>query len=60
MNGGEDLMGRGDMLLLTKESPQPRRIQGAFVEEKEIAGIVDHWAHPSLPKAGEAPLEAEV
>ena len=60
MNGGEDLMGRGDMLLLTKESTQPRRIQGAFVEEKEIAGIVNHWAHPSLPKTGEAPLEAEV
>ena len=50
MNGGEDLMGRGDMLLLTEESTQPRRIQGAYVEEKEIAGIVDFWINQSLPK----------
>jgi len=56
MNGGEDLMGRGDMLLLTKESTQPRRIQGAFVEEKEIASIVDHWANPSLHTKRNHPL----
>ena len=47
MNGGEGLMGKGDMLLLTKDSPQPRRIQGAFVEEKEIFGMVELSTKPA-------------
>ncbi|HIB11664.1 MAG TPA: DNA translocase FtsK [Dehalococcoidia bacterium] len=60
MNGGEDLMGRGDMLLLTKESTQPRRIQGAYVEEKEIAGIVDFWINQPLPMTIENAPEVDI
>ena len=60
MNGGEDLMGRGDMLLLTKESTQPRRIQGAYVEEKEISDIVDFWINQPLPMAIENAPEVDI
>ena len=59
MNGGEDLMGRGDMLLLTKESTQPRRIQGAYVEQREIAGIVDFWVNGPLSTANENAAEVD-
>jgi len=42
MAGAEKLLGKGDMLYLPKESNQPRRIQGAYVSEKEVAKMVDY------------------
>lgn len=39
--GAEKLLGRGDMLLSTAELPMPKRIQGAFVSEAEIARVVE-------------------
>lgn len=39
--GAEKLLGRGDMLLLTSETPQPKRIQGAFLKDKEIHGVTE-------------------
>ncbi len=41
-NGAEGLLGRGDMLFLPPASSQVLRVHGAFVDEKEIARIVDH------------------
>lgn len=41
--GAEDLVGMGDMLLLTASSGVPRRIQGCFVTEEEVRKIVAHW-----------------
>lgn len=41
-NGAESLLGRGDMLFLPPASSQVVRVHGAFVDEKEIAKIVDH------------------
>lgn len=41
-NGAEGLLGRGDMLFLPPASSQVVRVHGAFVDEKEIARIVDH------------------
>ena len=43
--GAENLLGKGDMLLLAKESAMPRRVQGALVEEDEISRIVDFWTN---------------
>lgn len=40
--GADKLIGHGDMLYLHANSSKPRRIQGAWVTEKEIAGIVGH------------------
>lgn len=42
MNGAERLLGRGDLLYLPIDQPKPVRIQGCFVDEVEIGGIVRH------------------
>lgn len=42
MGGAEKLLGRGDMLFLSVGAAKPVRVQGAFVEEKEIVAIVNH------------------
>lgn len=38
--GAEKLLGRGDMLFSDASMPKPKRIQGAFVGDKEIKKIV--------------------
>jgi DNA segregation ATPase FtsK/SpoIIIE, S-DNA-T family len=45
--GAERLVGKGDMLLLGPSSSVPQRIQGAWVTEKEVRGIVGHWRRQS-------------
>ncbi len=40
--GADKLIGRGDMLYLHANSSKPRRIQGSWVTEKEIAAVVGH------------------
>jgi len=39
--GAEKLMGNGDMLFLGGEFSKPKRIQGAFVSEKEVKSVCD-------------------
>ena len=38
--GAEKLLGRGDMLYLTPDQAKPVRIQGAFISDKEVNGLV--------------------
>lgn len=38
--GAEKLLGKGDMLYLPPEQAKPLRIQGAFIGDKEIAGLI--------------------
>jgi len=38
--GAEKLLGRGDMLYLSPEIGKPKRIQGAYVSEKEVKKVV--------------------
>ncbi|WP_042386237.1 FtsK/SpoIIIE family DNA translocase [Streptacidiphilus melanogenes] len=40
--GAEKLIGKGDALFLPMGAGKPLRMQGAFVTEEEIAGIVEH------------------
>ncbi|MEK7065294.1 MAG: DNA translocase FtsK 4TM domain-containing protein, partial [Patescibacteria group bacterium] len=40
--GAEKLLGRGDMLFLNAELSKPKRIQGAFVSEEELKGVVEY------------------
>ncbi len=41
MAGAEKLLGSGDMLYITSELPKPKRVQGAYVHEKEIKKVVE-------------------
>ena len=37
--GADKLLGKGDMLYLASDNPQPRRIQGVFLKDKEISSV---------------------
>jgi S-DNA-T family DNA segregation ATPase FtsK/SpoIIIE len=41
--GAERLLGRGDMLYQAPDSPAPARLQGVFVSDHEIQGLVEFW-----------------
>lgn len=40
--GAEQLLGQGDMLYLSSDSPRPIRLQSAFVSEEEIKEVVSY------------------
>ena len=40
-SGAEKLLGNGDMLFLGGEFTKPKRIQGAFVSEKDVKSVTD-------------------
>jgi S-DNA-T family DNA segregation ATPase FtsK/SpoIIIE len=42
MAGADKLLGNGDMLYLAGDTGKPRRVQGAFVSEKEIRRLVKY------------------
>ncbi len=44
MAGAEKLLGNGDMLYLAGDVAKPRRVQGAFVSDKEIKRLVNYLA----------------
>ncbi|GAC1412889.1 MAG: DNA translocase FtsK [Candidatus Doudnabacteria bacterium] len=41
--GAESLLGNGDMLFITADIQKPRRIQGAYVGEKEVNRVADYF-----------------
>jgi S-DNA-T family DNA segregation ATPase FtsK/SpoIIIE len=41
--GAERLLGRGDMLYMSGDSPAPVRLQGVFVSDSEITNITRFW-----------------
>lgn len=42
MAGAEKLLGAGDLLFISAEVSKPRRIQGAYVSEKEVRKVVNY------------------
>jgi S-DNA-T family DNA segregation ATPase FtsK/SpoIIIE len=40
--GAEELMGKGDLLYQPVDGPQVR-LQGAFLEDREVDAVVHHW-----------------
>ena len=53
--GAERLLGRGDMLFLPPDAAKPQRIQGAFVEDRDVQNIVQHWHEVTpVPQYAEA------
>ena len=41
-SGAEKLVGKGDMLFMSQNTPKPRRMQGAFLSDDEIKNVVDY------------------
>lgn len=41
--GAERLVGKGDMLLMGPASSTPHRVQGCWVTEEEVRGVVEFW-----------------
>jgi S-DNA-T family DNA segregation ATPase FtsK/SpoIIIE len=48
--GADKLIGHGDMLYLHANSSKPRRIQGSWVTEKEVAAVVGHARRQGQPE----------
>ena len=55
--GAEKLLGKGDMLLLTSDSPKPKRVQGTFVHDREVEKLVEFWQIQSGPPLPKIPLD---
>ena len=47
--GADKLLGRGDMLMSTPELSKPKRVQGAYLSDVEIAKVVDFLKKESVP-----------
>ena len=41
-SGAEKLLGSGDMLYISAQVPKPKRIQAAYITEKEVKKVVKH------------------
>jgi S-DNA-T family DNA segregation ATPase FtsK/SpoIIIE len=56
-NGAESLLGQGDMLFSPQGSSKLQRIQGAFIDEQQIAELTDGWRRQGEPEFHEELLE---
>ena len=48
--GAEKLLGMGDMLLSTPDTPKPKRLQGAFISTDETNKVTDYLREQQLPQ----------
>jgi S-DNA-T family DNA segregation ATPase FtsK/SpoIIIE len=56
-NGAESLLGQGDMLFSPVGSQKLQRIQGAYVDEEEVAELTEAWRRQGEPEFHEELLE---
>jgi S-DNA-T family DNA segregation ATPase FtsK/SpoIIIE len=56
-NGAESLLGQGDMLFAPVGSSRLQRIQGAYIDEPQIAALTAFWARQGEPELREDLLE---
>ncbi len=56
-NGAESLLGQGDMLFSPVGSSKLQRIQGAFIDEAQIADLTEAWRRQGEPEFKEELLE---
>jgi len=53
MAGAEKLLGRGDMLFLSADTPKPKRLQGCLISPEEIDRLVGFWKEQSKSQASQ-------
>ncbi len=56
-NGAESLLGQGDMLFSPLGSAKLQRIQGAYIDELQIAELTDAWRRQGEPQFEQQLLE---
>jgi DNA segregation ATPase FtsK/SpoIIIE, S-DNA-T family len=56
-NGAESLLGQGDMLFSPVGTSRLQRIQGAYIDEAQIAKLTDLWRKQGEPELREEMLE---
>ncbi len=56
-NGAESLLGQGDMLFSPVGSSKIQRIQGAYIDEEQIAELTESWRRQGEPEFHEELLE---
>ncbi len=56
-NGAESLLGQGDMLFSPVGTSRLQRIQGAYIDEAQIAKLTDGWRRQGEPELREELLE---
>jgi len=56
-NGAESLLGQGDMLFSPVGSSRLQRIQGAYIDEREIERLTEQWRRQGEPELREELLE---
>jgi len=56
-SGAEHLLGAGDMLYLPPGSSLLKRIHGAYISEKETAGLIDFWKNQGGATYDESVME---
>ncbi len=56
-NGAESLLGQGDMLFSPVGSSRLQRIQGAYIDESQIAKLTDMWRRQGEPELREELLQ---
>lgn len=59
MGGAEKLLGRGDMLFHPIGTPKPFRVQGAFINERELNALLDFLREQGEPDFSEEMLHEE-
>ncbi|HEY8738368.1 MAG TPA: DNA translocase FtsK 4TM domain-containing protein [Candidatus Dormibacteraeota bacterium] len=57
--GAEKLLGRGDMLYLPVEAGKATRLQGVFVSDREMKGLIDFWKGQGKPQYQEEIFNVE-
>lgn len=56
-NGAESLLGMGDMLFSPVGSSKVQRIQGAYIDEEQVAELTEAWRRQGEPEFHEELLE---
>ncbi len=60
MSGAEKLLGNGDMLYLSGDASKPRRVQGAYITDKEVRRVADYLREEGIKIKDAEPSESTV